>query len=146
MGKSCCVVANLAAFVGRILVSLVFLLSGYHVFMNYHEILAQMGTLQVPYADIAVPILVVVNLLGGLLVLLGWYTRFGAFLLFLLCVGYTYYFHPYWAVQGGEMVQHLIHFVKNVGLIGALFYLMAFGAGKISIDGLFRKKCCHSGS
>jgi len=75
-------------------------------------------------------------LLGGLSLLLGAWTRIGAFLLLVFLGAATYYFHDFWTLPDALQRQvQLIQFLKNVAIGGGLLSIMAFGAGPWSVDG-----------
>jgi putative oxidoreductase len=76
----------------------------------------------------------VVEILGGLAVLAGFYSRFTAWILFLYLIPTTFLFHNFWAFQGADRIDPLIHFEKNLAIMGGLLLLAAFGAGPYSID------------
>lgn len=140
MATSYTVWVNILTVVGRILFSLIFVISGFHKLMTFSATASMMAGMGVPNNEIMLVIAILFELGGGLLVLLGWYTRFGAFLLFLFMIPVTFVFHSFWNDEGAQMLNNIYHFLKNLSMMGATLYLMSFGAGKISIDGLFRGK------
>jgi putative oxidoreductase len=66
------------------------------------------------------------ELVGGLMVFLGLWVRFGAFLLFLFMIPTTLVFHHFWQLQGPDRMLQMIMFMKNVSIIGGLLILMAY--------------------
>ncbi len=75
-------------------------------------------------------------LLGGLSVLLGAWTRFGAIFLLVFLAAATYYFHDFWKfVDPGQRQLQTIQFMKNLAIGGGLLSLVAFGGGPWSVDG-----------
>lgn len=89
----------------------------------------------VPLAHILVPLSGVMALVGGVSVLLGHRTRFGATLLALFLIPVTLTMHNFWAVEDPAMAQlQQIMFMKNTALLGASLLLMHFGAGPVSFD------------
>jgi putative oxidoreductase len=46
----------------------------------------------------------------------------------------TLLFHNFWAMQGMEQQDNMIHFLKNLAIMGGLLILAAYGAGAFSID------------
>lgn len=140
MSKHCSVLASLVAFVGRVCFATVFIVAGVYKIVFFEKILGLLQQAHVPHAEWLLLVALVFELLGGILVLLGWYTRFGAFLLFVFIIPETYVFHSFWDMTGPEMVNHVQHVLKNLALLGGTLYLMAFGAGFFSVDGAIRKK------
>ncbi|HEY2811130.1 MAG TPA: DoxX family membrane protein [Rhabdochlamydiaceae bacterium] len=68
--------------------------------------------------------------LGALLLLCGLAVRLGAFLLLCVLIPATLLFHPFWMHQGPERGGMMALFVKNIGIAGALFLLLAYGRKK----------------
>ncbi len=75
------------------------------------------------------------EIIGGLSVLLGFYTRFGALALLLFLVPVTLIMHNFWAIEDAAAAQEqMINFMKNVSITGAVLFILAVGPGPISID------------
>jgi putative oxidoreductase len=76
-------------------------------------------------------------ILGSLLVILGYKARFGALLLLIFLALATYYFHDFWKIKDDQAAQtvEMISFMKNLGLGGAMLFLLANGSGHWSLDG-----------
>jgi putative oxidoreductase len=72
---------------------------------------------------------IVLEVGGGLSILLGYWTRVGAAALFLFMIPTTMIFHANFADQ-----NQTIHFMKNLAMMGGLLYVMAYGAGRLSLD------------
>jgi putative oxidoreductase len=66
---------------------------------------------------------------GGLLVLLGLSVRFGAFMLLLFMLFNTVLYHHFWTLHGLDRQVQMETFVRNIGIIGGLLLLMAYGRG-----------------
>jgi putative oxidoreductase len=90
---------------------------------------------QVPAASIAVPLSGILALTGGLMVLLGFRARLGAWLIVLFLVPVTLFMHRFWAVTDPMMasIQQAM-FMKNLSMIGAALLLTHFGAGPVAFD------------
>ena len=73
-------------------------------------------------------------ILGSLLVILGYKARFGALLLLIFLGLATYYFHDFWTFEGEAQQGEMIQFMKNLGLGGAMLYIIANGSGHWSLD------------
>lgn len=43
-------------------------------------------------------------------------------------------FHPFWAVEAAQQQMQQINFMKNLAIMGGTLYVMAFGAGSLSVD------------
>jgi putative oxidoreductase len=66
--------------------------------------------------------------------ILGYFARFGAFLLLVFLIPTTLIFHS----NFGDQIQ-MIMFMKNVSMFGGLLVLLAVGAGRFSLDYFFRR-------
>jgi putative oxidoreductase len=78
---------------------------------------------------------IVFLLVGSVSVILGFKARFGATLLLVFLALATYYFHDFWTFDDPQARQmQTIQFMKNLGLMGAMLFIMANGAGVMSVD------------
>lgn len=100
---------------------------------------AQFGKLGLPTDDTLLTILllgaIVFLSVGGVCVLAGWQAKFGALLLIIFLLAVTPIFHGFWAVPEDQFRMQFINFQKNIGLIGGLLFVMAYGPGPLSVDG-----------
>ncbi|MFZ0639454.1 MAG: DoxX family protein [Candidatus Acidiferrales bacterium] len=121
--------------IGRILISIVFLLSGIMKLMSWSMVASMMASKGFPIATVMLAGAVIVEILGGLCLLLGFKARIAAFILFLYLIPTTLAFHNFWTMQGPMRMDNQGHFLKNVAIMGGLLMVAAYGAGKLSIDG-----------
>jgi putative oxidoreductase len=120
--------------IGRILMSVIFLSSGFAKVAMFSTMTGYMVAKHVPLPGVALAIAAAVEILGGLSVLLGFQARIVGWILFLYLIPTTVLFHNFWASSGAEQMDAQIHFFKNVAIMGGLLFLAAFGAGAYSID------------
>ena len=118
---------------GRILLSSIFVISGYGKIAGYAATAGYMAALGVPAA--LLPIVIALELFGGLAIAFGWKTRVTAFLLGGFTMLAALIFHSDLADQ-----MQQIMFLKNVSIAGAFLMLVANGAGALSLDRYFTKK------
>jgi putative oxidoreductase len=119
--------------VGRVLITAIFLKSGYEKITGFSAVAGMLGKMGMPFPELLVIGAIVFELGGGLMVLLGWYARFGALLLAVFTVLATLMFHNFWAVDAAQYQNQFNHFMKNLSILGALAYVMAMGAGPYSL-------------
>lgn len=124
-----------ASLAGRILISIVFLVSGFLKMTNWHQSASMLATIKIPLVAIALPVVVLVEFGGALCLLAGYRARAAALVLFLYLIPVTFMIHNFWAYQGAQQQDQMGHFLKNVGIMGGLLLLTANGAGKLSVDG-----------
>jgi putative oxidoreductase len=118
---------SLAAPVGRILISLIFVVSGFGKISSFAATQGYMDSVGVPGA--LLPLVIALEIIGGLAVMLGWHTRLAAFLLagFSLLSGLLFH------ANFGDQTQ-MIMFMKNLALAGGFLMIVSLGAGPWSID------------
>jgi len=123
------------ALVGRILISQVFILSGINKFAQFSMMTGYMLMKHVPAPAFFLGCAAILEVLGGLAVLIGFKARIAAWLLFLYMIPVTILFHNFWALPAGmERVDNMAHFMKNLAIMGGLLLLASFGAGGYSVD------------
>jgi len=120
-------IQNVAAPVGRILLALMFVSAGFSKIGSYAGMQGFMESGGVPGA--LLPLVIALEILGGLAIILGWQTRIAAVVLAGFTLLATLLFH----FDLGDQVQSLL-FWKNVSIAGGLLMLFALGAGPYSLD------------
>ena len=119
---------------GRILMSVVFLVSGFFKIGGYTQLVGYAASKGLPMASVAIACAAVLELAGGLAILAGFQTKIAACLLFLSLIPVTFLFHNFWALQGAAQQDNMIHFLKNVAIMGGLVIVAANGPGPYSVD------------
>ncbi|HSQ02672.1 MAG TPA: DoxX family protein, partial [Burkholderiales bacterium] len=87
-----------------------------------------------PFPELLLPFVIAVELGGGILLVLGWHTRLAALALFLFTLVATLIFHNFWAAPVDQAQNQMIHFMKNITILGGMMYVIVFGAGPLSVD------------
>jgi putative oxidoreductase len=114
---------------GRLLIGLPFLMSGFGKLTTYGATTAYIGSVGLPLAPLGWAIAVAFEIGGGLLLILGFRAREVAFGLAVFTLATAIFFHRNFADQ-----NQMIHFLKNVMIIGGLLQIAHFGAGRFSLD------------
>jgi|HubBroStandDraft_6_1064221.scaffolds.fasta_scaffold263791_3 putative oxidoreductase len=125
---------SIVPLVGRFLMSLVFILAGIGKIGAFSMYTGFIAAAHLPLPKVSLAIAIVVELLGGLAILAGLHTRFTAWVVFLYLIPTTIMFHNFWALQGATRIDNMIHFEKNLAIMGGLLILATFGAGAYSVD------------
>lgn len=120
-------IQKLAEPAGRVLLAALFLLSGVGKLGAYSGTVAYMASMGVPGAML--PVVIALEVLGGLAIILGWQTRVVAFLLAGFSLVSALLFHHNFADQ-----MQMVMFLKNVSIAGGFLLLVAHGAGAYSLD------------
>jgi len=121
---------NGSALVGRLLLAMLFVLSGFQKITGYSGTAGYMASAGLPMIGLLLPLTILIELGGGLLLVIGWQTRWVALVMFLFLIPVTLTFHNV-AVDPTQMVMLL----KNAAIMGGMLQLFAFGPGAWSIDG-----------
>ena len=121
--------AGFAPALGRWLIALIFLLSGVGKILEPAGTIGYIQSAGLPLPQIAYLITILVELIGGLFLLIGFETRVAALVLALFSIAAALNFHTNFADQ-----NQLIHFMKNLAIAGGLLQVFAFGAGEFSVD------------
>lgn len=119
---------------GRLLLSLIFLLSGAMKIFNWSKTAQHMTEQGMPAADVLLFLAIVLELGGGLSILLGCKARLGALALVVFLIPATLIFHDFWTFEGEAVQMQMQHFMKNLAILGGLLTLAAAGPGPISFD------------
>jgi len=120
---------------GRILLSQIFLVSGVIKLLNWSEVASMMQAHGLLFPTFFLVVVVIIELLGGLSILLGFQARMGALVLFLYLIPVTITFHNFWAAADAmEQQNQMQHFLKNLALMGGLLLVAGLGPGAISLD------------
>ena len=117
----------LAAPVARIMISLMFVTSGLSKLSGYAGTQSYMEAMGVPGA--LLPLVIALELLGGLAVIIGWHTRIAAFLL----AGFSLLSALLFNANFGDQMQ-MIMFMKNVAIAGGFLMIVSLGGGAYSLD------------
>ena len=125
---------NVAALVGRILLALIFITSGFGKIGGFEGTVGYIASKGLPVASVVAALTILVELGGGLAVLVGFLTRWAALALAVFSLLAGFIFHAYWGVPADQVMGQQINFWKNVSIAGGFLVLAAFGAGAISID------------
>jgi len=120
--------------IGRMLISLIFILSGISKIPAYSMMVGYAASKGLPLAHFGIAAAAAIEILGGLAVLIGFRVRIAAWLLFLYLIPTTFYLHNFWAMQGMERMDAQVHFMKNLAIMGGLLLLAAYGSGRYSVD------------
>jgi uncharacterized membrane protein YphA (DoxX/SURF4 family) len=69
------------------------------------------------------------ELICGLMIALNFGARFFAIVLIIFVIAATFYYHDFWNQTGADQKNNIVHALKNVSLIGALFIIAGIGRG-----------------
>jgi putative oxidoreductase len=135
-------VQGFVSLVARLALAAIFLLSAVgNKIPQFKQTAEYMASEGVPNPTFALFGAIGLLLLGGISVILGAWTRFGAIFLLVFLAAATWYFHDFWTVaDAGQRQLQTIQFMKNLAIGGGLLSLVAFGGGPWSVDGWIGKR------
>lgn len=113
--------------IARICLSAIFLKAGVNKILAPGATQQAMAAHGIPFSGILLIPTIAVLLIGGLSILSGYKTCWGAWLLIGFLIPTTLIFHSQFPAEETA-------FLKNLGLMGGLLMLVAFGAGHFSLD------------
>jgi putative oxidoreductase len=129
---------------GRILFSVIFIFSGASKLLDLTATAQMTEKIVLPAAlatytsqlegltGMSMPMMLAIaagalELICGLMIALNFGARFFAILLILFVVAATFYYHDFWNQAGPEARNNVVHALKNLSLIGALFMIVGYG-------------------
>ncbi|HVV88020.1 MAG TPA: DoxX family protein [Kofleriaceae bacterium] len=133
------------ALIGRLLMSSIFLVSGFHKLVDPSGTIAAMSSQGVPAPGVLLWIAAFAELAGGVALLTGFLTRLGALGLFLYLIPTTLVFHRFWDASGPMAMLQQANFLKNLTIMGGLLMLVAHGPGRYSLDHKLHTTIHHHG-
>src|SRR5688500_16590886 len=119
---------NYIPLLGRTLFAVIFLISASGHFSP--ECIQFAAAKVVPLASVAVPLSGVVAALGAISLSIGYKARWGAWLLVLFLLPVTFAMHNFWTIADPQAMHlDMVHFFKNLSMLGAALMITHFGAG-----------------
>lgn len=118
-----------ALLVGRVLLSAMFILAGFAKLTAVSGTAAWFGSLGLPLPTLGAIVVGLVELVGGLAVLVGYRTRIAAIVLAVFTVAATAIAHLDFADQ-----MQVLLLQKNLTIVGGFIILAVIGAGALSLD------------
>jgi putative oxidoreductase len=134
MSALCEVVKTWGPPAGRVLLALLFVISGLSKLSGFESTVGYIASKGLPLPQLAAAGAIAVELVGGILLVIGWQARWAAAAIFLFLIPTTLMFHAFWTVEGPGARMEQIQFMKNLCIMGGMLYVMAFGAGPLSVD------------
>ncbi len=140
--NTCEIAKKFGPLAGRLLIANIFIIAGYNKLGGFAGtagyMASKMAGLDPTLINVMLAVTILIELGGGLLILLGWQARWAATAILLWMIPVTLIFHAYWAVPVDQMQMQMIQFQKNLAIMGGLLYIVACGPGAFSLG---RDKC-----
>ncbi|MCH7528436.1 MAG: DoxX family protein [Candidatus Marinimicrobia bacterium] len=121
--------------IGRILFSLMFIMSGMGHLTNTTGMAMYAGSMGVPGPTLLVIISGIMIVVGGFSVLLGYKVKIGTILLVVFLIPTSFIMHPFWAIEDPMQSQiQMVMFFKNLSMLGGALLFYYFGTGPLSLE------------
>ena len=115
---------DIAILVGRSLLGLYFLGPGIAKVFDYTNYVALMQANEVPLTLVALPIVILIQVIGGVMLILNQNIKVFAWALFLTTMVINFYIHDFWTLEEGMVKAHETqNFVKNLAICAGLLVL-----------------------
>jgi putative oxidoreductase len=114
---------------GWLLIALIFLISGFGKITAPTMTIGYINAVHLPFRIVAYIISIVIEIAGGILLIIGFHARIVAAVIAIFSVAAALGFHNNFADP-----NQMMNFLKNISMAGGLLQVVAFGAGRFSID------------
>lgn len=118
----------------RVLLALMFVLAGFNKFGDLQGTAGYIASGGLPMAGLLAPLVAALEVVGGLMLIVGWQARWAALALALFTLAASIGFHNFWAMPADSAYVQQLMFMKNLAVTGGLLLIYAFGAGPGSLD------------
>ena len=126
---------DLLLFLGRLAYAFLFIPNGLRQLEGFGRFSASLAREGFPFPDVVAALALVAELLGPVLLLLGYEIWLGTILLALFCLAANFTGHRFWQADPAQQGPVLLQFYKNLALIGGLMFLYVSGPGRWSLEG-----------
>ncbi len=118
---------------GRILIAIIFIVAGIGKVTGFSGTVAYIASKGLPLPELAAIAAIAVELGGGILLVSGWKARWAAAAMLVFTAMTAVIFHDFWAVSPDQAQNQMIHFMKNISMMGGLLYVVVYGSGPLSV-------------
>ncbi|NBX54228.1 MAG: DoxX family protein [Betaproteobacteria bacterium] len=118
----------------RLLIAALFLPAGLGKLAGFQGTVGYIASVGLPLPQLAAALAVVLEVGGGVALLLGFKTRWVALALALFTLVAGVCFHAFWRAAPDQLMVQQIMFMKNLSIAGGLVALALLGAGAWSMD------------
>lgn len=126
--------SNALALIARVLLATMFLIAGYSKIGGFAGTAGAIASKGLPIPEVLAAVTLAVELVAGVLLVLGWKARWAALALALFTATASYFFHNFWAMPEAQQMTQQLFFTKNLAVIGGMLLIMALGPGAWSVD------------
>jgi putative oxidoreductase len=126
---------DIVVLLGRLFYSCLFITSGMgHLTAQKKMMAGMLKAKNLPAPELLVMASGLVELIGGVLIVLGFHAQWGGWLIVLFLVPVTFTVHNFWTVKEPQArMMQMMNFNKNMALLGAALLIAYFGSGPLSL-------------
>ncbi len=125
---------NPFALLARLLMAALFLPAGISKIGGFAGTAGYIGSVGLPMPELGAAIAILVEVGASILLIIGLFTRPAALVLAVFTLVASFFFHAFWSVPAEQAFMQSLMFWKNIGVVGGLLAITAFGAGAFSLD------------
>lgn len=119
---------------GRILIALIFVFAGFGKITGFEGTVGYIASKGLPLPQLAAAGAIIIELGGGIMLVLGLKTRWAAAAILVFTGLAALIFHNFWAAPPDQAQNQMIHFMKNIAIMGGLLFVVIHGGGPLSLD------------
>lgn len=128
------VVVDSVALVGRVLLALIFIISGAGKIVGFAGTVAYITATGLPFPQVAAIIAIIVEVGGGVMLAVGFNARWAALALAIFTLIAGFLFHDFWNADATSKLTQSIHFWKNISITGGMLMVFAYGPGRFGLN------------
>lgn len=119
---------------GRVGLSVLFIVSGFNKLMSVAGVAGMLSSKGFPMPNELGYLVGALELVGGLMILVGFKARWAGAVLAVFTIGTIVFFHNFWAMEGAPRNMNQLMAMKNLAIAGGMLLLFVTGPGRYSVD------------
>ena len=120
---------NASALIGRVLIAALFIPAGISKIGGFEGTVGYIASVGLPLATAGAIVAIVIEVVAGAALLVGYRTKQAALVLALFTLVATVLFHNFWAMPADQAFIQQLMFMKNIAVVGGLLVVAALGGG-----------------
>ena len=125
---------NASALIGRVLIAALFIPAGISKIGGFEGTVGYIASVGLPLATAGAIVAILVEVVAGAALLVGYRTKQAALVLALFTLVATVLFHNFWAMPEDQAFMQQLMFMKNIAVVGGLLVVAALGGGAWAIQ------------
>lgn len=126
--------SNFGPLVARVLMAIIFVAAGMSKLMAFGPTAGYIASQGIPLAPLVTVGTIVLEIGGGVMLISGFQARWAAAALAFFTLVAAVLFHNFWAAAPDQFQNQLIHFQKNLAMVGGLLMVVLHGSGAYSLS------------